>query len=363
MPEWFSACPSEPGAHHQAHAAPPAARPRPRRPVRAAIAVVLATLLLAACGGGSAGEASGDAADAAATPAAEDAFPVTVSHQYGETTITEPPERVVALETVYLDALLALGVTPVGALNFDYDPSGVAPWAQDALDPEQTTLISVTDGVSPEQIAQLQPDLIFGSYAVAQDQAMYDTLSELAPTTGLLGDGVEGTWQEVTLAVGKALGRTEQAEEVVAEAEGAIDQVVSDLPGLEGKTQALAAVMGPGQLGVIANPEDNATKFLGELGLSVAPGIADLTTQESSVLSMEQLERLDGDLLLVGSFAPGGLEELEASPLFQQLPAVQSGAYAALDTATLTGIRTPTTLNVPDVLEQIRPALEAAANS
>ena len=50
-----------------------------------------------------------------ATQADEGAFPVTIEHAYGETTVEQEPERVVALGWSDPDVVLSLGVVPVGA--------------------------------------------------------------------------------------------------------------------------------------------------------------------------------------------------------------------------------------------------------
>lgn len=64
------------------------------------------------------------------------AFPVTIEHALGETTIEAEPERVVTLGWGSSDAAIALGVIPV-AIPFDSyagDENGVLPWISEALD-------------------------------------------------------------------------------------------------------------------------------------------------------------------------------------------------------------------------------------
>ena len=57
--------------------------------------------------------------------------PVTITHAFGETTIPEPPKRVVSAGFTEQDDLLALGVVPIAVTNwFGDQPSGVWPWAQ-----------------------------------------------------------------------------------------------------------------------------------------------------------------------------------------------------------------------------------------
>jgi iron-siderophore transport system substrate-binding protein len=64
-----------------------------------------------------------------------DAFPVTIEHKYGTTEIAEPPERVVTVGLTDQDAVLALGVVPVGTTEwYGEHPSAIWPWAQDELE-------------------------------------------------------------------------------------------------------------------------------------------------------------------------------------------------------------------------------------
>lgn len=66
-----------------------------------------------------------------ATPQADaGAFPVTISHDFGETTIPALPRRVVVTnQGEGLDSLLALGVVPVGMVEGRAYIESLAPWA------------------------------------------------------------------------------------------------------------------------------------------------------------------------------------------------------------------------------------------
>ena len=56
--------------------------------------------------------------------------PLTITHAFGETTIPEPPKRVVSAGLTGQDDLLALGIVPVAVTNwFGDQPFGVWPWA------------------------------------------------------------------------------------------------------------------------------------------------------------------------------------------------------------------------------------------
>src|SRR5262245_17060518 len=95
------------------------------------LAVAAGAILVVACGSGddddsaaesappattaapAASAASAAPGSASSTPAA-DAFPVTIEHKYGKAEIPAAPQRVVTVGFSDQDALLALGVVPVG---------------------------------------------------------------------------------------------------------------------------------------------------------------------------------------------------------------------------------------------------------
>lgn len=110
---------------------------------RAVALALVAALTLAACGSG---DDDSDATEDTGTDSAADAaFPVTIEHKFGETTIEAEPERIVAVGLTEQDALLALGVVPVGTTEwFGEHPGAIWPWAQDdleALDGETPTVV------------------------------------------------------------------------------------------------------------------------------------------------------------------------------------------------------------------------------
>ena len=100
---------------------------------RAAAVAAVAALSLSACSTGSAG---GEADAGSGSSAAADAFPVTIEHVYGETTIDSAPERVAAVAWANAETALALGVVPVGMPIIEYggNEQGTTPWIDEALE-------------------------------------------------------------------------------------------------------------------------------------------------------------------------------------------------------------------------------------
>lgn len=94
---------------------------------------IILTLLLALVLAGCVVPAQPVAAPAAETDSARAAATRTVQHALGESTITGTPQRIVALEWTYVEALLALGIQPIGVA----DIAGYNDWVKVpiALDP------------------------------------------------------------------------------------------------------------------------------------------------------------------------------------------------------------------------------------
>jgi iron complex transport system substrate-binding protein len=315
--------------------------------------VALVLLLAAACGddgGGDGGDSAGD------SESQSESGTVTVEHQYGTTEVPTRPQRIVSLDTQWTDVLLALDATPVGYLSDASVEGGILPWQGDRL--ADATAVEATDALPYEEIAGLRPDLIVVTY-LAQDEGDYETLSDIAPTIPLLSGNQVDSWQDMASVAGSFLGAAAAPEALVDEIDGEVNALADELPGLEGKTFALANFVPGDAIYVVADPEDGANRLFAQLGLEITPTILDVADDVSGrvELSLEQSSLLDGDLLVL--FTNGA--EARDMAGYEQLPAVRSGAVAVLDYAAVVGLNTPSPLSVPYSLERIRPALEAAA--
>ena len=125
----------------------------------AVLTVLAATAALSACGDGG-------------TPAAQTgassgvAFPVSITHKYGTTVIKAVPQRVVTLGLSDADAVLALGVKPVGVVDwFEEKPYGKWPWAQPAWGGTAPAIVGVRDEYNLEKVAAAKPDVIIAQYS------------------------------------------------------------------------------------------------------------------------------------------------------------------------------------------------------
>jgi iron complex transport system substrate-binding protein len=332
---------------------------RPRAGV-IAVAVLLSSFAI-----GCSGSDSTSSDPTAAATGGAGAFPVTIEHMLGSTTITERPERVVALGLADQDIAIALGVTPVAMIENPNTEDRRYPWT-DGPELDDVEILPFEIGSSSiEQIIALRPDLILAT-TVSADASLYDRYAEagvpiLAPPQG----AVTASWQDLTRTIGEALGRSDEAAEVIERTEAEVAEVRTDLPGLEGKTFVVAVASSTSEIRAVNKPTDTAAKFFADLGMELPTALTELDG-EGGVgavdIGLEQLDLLSGDALFLASNG-GARDELEESPLFRRLPAVEAGTYLPYDNTVALGVRVPTPLSIPYVLDVVRPTLEKVASS
>ncbi|MGQ0679851.1 MAG: iron-siderophore ABC transporter substrate-binding protein [Actinomycetota bacterium] len=294
-------------------------------------------------------------------------FPVTIEHIDGSTTISSRPQRVVTVGLIEQDALLALGVVPVGATEWlDERPGAIHPWATGALGDAALPEVMSSEAIQFEQIAGLKPDLIVAIYNVTVETADYEKLSKIAPTVLAPPDVdlTSVTWQELTRIIGKAVGRQEQAEELVAQVEAKFAGTRASNPNFSGS--AVNVYPTPDGAFQAYPPPDLGGQFLSALGFETPPRILELAAGKSFVdLSPEQLELLDADVIVWLLDNAAGEERLKANPLYQRMRAVTEGRAIYLNyedknppIAAATSFQT--VLSLPFLIDALTPRLAAA---
>ncbi|OZF54781.1 ABC transporter substrate-binding protein [Rhodococcus sp. 14-2470-1b] len=289
------------------------------------------------------------------TTAESGAFPVTLSHAFGETTIESEPSNVVTIGFNEQDFVLALGVKPVatrGNLSYDYRQR---PWAQDALGGTEIPEVGSTE-LNLEQIAQASPDLILGPYSFIE-KGQYDQLSEMAPTIADIGgydDVPAATWQQEFEVIGKALGKEQETADRTAELEQKFQSAQDANPQFAGKKLALTFVMEDGSY-MILGADDIRALFFQDLGFDIPD-----TTE---IISVEGLTQLDADVMVV---AGQSREQLTANPLIAQLPIVAEDRTAYIgsfdqDLPSALGYSSPLSLDY--AIDGFTPMLAAAADN
>ncbi|OZC29414.1 ABC transporter substrate-binding protein [Gordonia polyisoprenivorans] len=288
--------------------------------------------------------------------------PIQVNTARGPVTITGTPKRIVTLGTQWIDVTLSFGVTPVAYLdNLQVLTGKPTPWTADRL--AGSTAID-TDAIIA-QIARAAPDLILATSYMAQSQPdMYEKLSAIAPTIpGVSGKQVDA-WQDLVTFLGTVLRDPDTAASITGEVDRQVDTVKNRLPGLNGKTYAMAYLFTSEQIQVLGDPDDGATYLFRSLGMSIAPRlVADFrrTGQQRFPISTENLPLLDADLLLITANTDQMMTQLQKLPGYRALRAVTSGAVSRLSVVDIGGINEPSPLSIPYLLDKLQPALEKAA--
>jgi iron complex transport system substrate-binding protein len=345
---------------------------RTTRP-RAALATVAVALapVLAACSTGS--TTADDAGDPTATTTADaDAFPVTVESALGEAVIEEEPERVVTVGYADSDVALSLGVVPIASekITWGGTEAGSTVWFDDALaeidGAETPQRLDTTDGIPVDEIIALEPDLVLGTNS-GLTQKDFDKLTKAGiPVVAYPGDMWFTSWQESLELAGTALGRSDVADDVIAETEAVMADTAAAYPQLDGATIAYTYLnpADTSQIGIYS-AEENRPVLLEELGART-PEIVEEVSEPGvfyTTISAERAKDVEADALLTDVEAEADIETIESDPLLSQIPAIASGHwYAELDHVAVLGMSAPSALSLPYAMEHYIPHVAAAVD-
>lgn len=326
------------------------------RSSRLAAAAVATALLLSACS-----SSSDDTADSGNNTGSGGAFPVTVEHAFGETTIDAEPTRVVVVGYTEQDTLLALGVKPVGVTEwYGEQPYATWPWAQEALGDAAPEVLSADDGFQYERIAALDPDLIIGTNA-GMDEGSYTTLSDIAPTIAHSGDytGYFEPWDVQARNIGTALGKKDEVDDLIASIDEKFTAAKAEHPEFVG-TKAIFLQNAFYDGAAIAYQNGLSTDFLTDLGFVVPSEIDAFAPPEGggqANIPRENLSVLNSaDVLLWGTESPEDRTALEQEAVYQNLDAVKNNKLVFTDGVTAGAIYFTSVLSLPYVIDKMTPA-------
>jgi len=338
---------------------------------RTLTALLVPLLLLAASCGGSDDEPAAEAT-VEGEPAADTsggAFPVTVEHAFGRAEIVDEPERVVTYGWGSTEAAIALGVIPVAMSHQAYggDADGVLTWVREAVEAQGAELPAVlpqSEEAPIEAIAAARPDLILAPYSGLTD-AEYELLSQIAPTVAYPEEAWTTPWQDVIEIVGRSLGRSEDADALLADLDATLSDAAEATPELAGKT--VAAVWDTGDTFYVYKPQDARVGFLLDLGLEGAPSVDELSGEGGegdtffSTLSHERVGELTSDVLVAYADTQAEMDSFLASPAAQAMAQVQEGRVAQIvGTELIAAMSPPTVLSLTWGLDAYVEALAAS---
>jgi iron complex transport system substrate-binding protein len=174
-------------------------------------------------------------------------------------------------------------------------------------------------------------------------------------------------WQDSTRIIGKALGLSGDAEQLVSETEQAIADAAAEYPQLKGKT-FIYGNLEPGSAdGVSVYTEnDNRPRFLTELGMVQADVVTENTKGSEEFFipwSAERANELDSDIFVTWVADEATKEAIAGDALLGQIPAVEKGALVADSDNTLTlSISAANPLSLVWALDRFLPMLGEAAD-
>jgi iron complex transport system substrate-binding protein len=334
----------------------------------AAAAAVALAATLSACSTGP--TAAKDETGAASSSNAEaGAFPVTIEHAYGETTIEEEPERVVALGWSDPDVVLSLGVVPVGASNNSWGgtEAGSTVWFDEALAEIEgaeppTRIDDTSSGIAGAvgDIAKLQPDLVLATNS-GMTKAEYQKLSKLGvPVVAPPGKAWMTSWRESLDIIGKALGRSKLADEVEADVEQSLAQAKEEHPDLVG-TSYFVSWIDPTDTSSIGVYGDNRATVLTEVGMTQPAWVEDVTEGKAyGTISAERAATLESDLVLLTAESKAQADKIADDELVAKIPAVAAGDvwWDLPDHSTAYALDVATPLSLPYIAEHLLPELD-----
>lgn len=264
--------------------------------------------------------------------ASADAFPVTVDHEFGSTTLNSPPQHVVVLGAAEADVCTALGLAPAGMSK-----TGQTPWftvAMRAIDGPVPYFFNDRQGIPVEEIEKLKPDVIL-SLGSSLSRDMYVELSEFAPVVIPAKNDAVRDWRSNVRLMGRVLGREDGAKALIDTTQDAIKSAIQDYPGLPGSTVLyLSASSVPGADIRVFSDSSHPVKLLEEFGLAIAPVLAFAEAQgrpadtsdapASYWLPSERASELSADVLIV-SIGADDMAAFKAKGAVPSLPAFGKG--------------------------------------
>jgi iron complex transport system substrate-binding protein len=261
------------------------------------------------------------------------------------------PKRVVVLSELDLDSALALGVRPVG-LTAGRGQRGAPEYL--AAQAKGIPLVGAVTGPDIEKVVRARPDVILAGQLA--DEQVLGRLRKVAPTVRTT-DATKD-WQKSLRLTGTVLGRTAQADKVIAGYDDKVAALRKDLGPKAGASVSVARYSAKGtavmQQGVFISD------VLKDVGFK-RPGVQNQKgAGHSTPISDENLEQIDGDWLFIGTLSSTGpdaglLGRLAAEPAYRRLKAVRDKHVTVIDGSKWTSMGGPQA--AVSVLDDIRKAM------
>lgn len=247
---------------------------------------------------------------------------VTVEDSKGTFSIDYTPKRIVVLEFSFVDALAAVGVSPVGIAD-DKDSNRILKEIRDEIG--DWASVGTRSQPSLETISSLKPDLIIAD--ISRHEGVYADLQKIAPT--LILPSRRATYEEnlqATAIIGKAIGKDKEMQARLKKHDEVMAELAAQLP--KGKEV---------QFGVARDDAlflHTADSYAG--GVIRALGLKNANTGRSDdayrQTSLEQLLTVNPDYFIVGNYVtPSIVDKWKSEPLWSILKAAKNNHIYAVN--------------------------------
>lgn len=235
------------------------------------------------------------------------------------------PKRVITLGIRDLDSALALGVKPVGT-TAGRGQAGAPHYLADRV--ADVPVVGQFMQPSLGRIIELQPDLVLAG-GIA-DKRMIEQLSRIAPT--VVTYHLDDDWQTAFRRVAVALNRKQAADAYIGHYQARVSELRRELGARKGDTVSIVRWQPRGPSIMLS--ESFSSNVIGALGLERPASQQQPGRAHTPPLSLESLERIDGDWLFVGTLNGEGasaLDTIRERPVFNNLDVVRSGHVVFVD--------------------------------
>lgn len=262
--------------------------------------------------------------------AAEGKESYVIKHAMGETTIKGIPKRVVVLTNEGAEALLAVGVTPVGSTK----PRAGEEWYPHlAKDLKDTKVVGTERDVNLEAIMKLKPDLIIGNKM--RHEKVYEQLKEIAPT--VYAETLRGDWKENFTLYTKAVNKEKEGQKALDDYKKRIEAIKEKLGDkIVSKVSIIRFV--PGDVRIYQKNSFSGV-VLQDIGFK-RPPLQDKDDFAIKGVTKEQIPNMDGDYLFYFTSDKDANKNNEGNtiakewtedPLFKQLQASKNNKVFEVD--------------------------------
>lgn len=264
-----------------------------------------------------------------ANPAPTEVESYTIEHAMDLTTIEGKPKRIVVLTNHGTEALLVLGIKPIGAVQ---SWTG-SPW-YDHIDEdmEGVEVVGTESEINLEAIAALKPDLIIGNKMRQEEH--YQALEAIAPT--VFEETLRGDWKVNFELIAKTVAEEEKGQEVLESFNERVANLTERL-GDKIDTKVSMVRFMPDDVRVY-HKDSFSGIILEEIGLA-RPESQDVADFAAKGVTKERINEMDGDVIFYFTYENENGEGQKAEDqwvkdaLWTNLEAVKANkAYEVSDT-------------------------------